>query len=219
MHRWKLVGGLAAVVAAGVLGSALPGNAQKKPKADPVVGYVDLGRITDKIKETPEWQQMVKSFEDEKSKYQDEIQYLTKIRYLTTAERQELENLRAKKTATDAEKAKIADLEGRSDAMDKEFQSLAGVEKPTDQQKQRLQELGKLRENAIASLQDETEKRAQLLQKREGEALDQTQDRIVKLVSDVANGKDLAMVIDRQALLYGGLDLTNDVLKKLGARP
>ena len=62
MHRWKIASSVAALVAAGLLGSALPGMAQKdsKKKTDSPVGYVDLGRITDQIKKTQRWQVMTR---------------------------------------------------------------------------------------------------------------------------------------------------------------
>ena len=220
MHRWNIAAGIAALVTAGVLGSALPGMAQKdKKKIDTTVGFVDLGRVTDQIKKTPTWQVMTTKFEDERKKYQQEIADLTKIRYLSDVERKELETLNAKQKPSEAEKARIGDLQNRSEAMDKEFQQLAGVEKPTPEQDARIKALAKMRENAISSLQEETEKRSQQLREMEGQVLEEMQGKILKIVEQVSESKNLTLVVDRQAVLYGGQDLTEDVLKKLGSAP
>lgn len=220
MHRWKIASSVAALVAAGLLGSALPGMAQKdKKKVDSPVGYVDLGRITDQIKKTQRWQVMTSKFEDDRRKFQQEIADLTKIRYLSDAERKELTELNTKQKPTDAEKARISDLRDRSDNLDKEFQTLAGVEKPTAEQEARIKTLAKMRENAISALQEETEKRSQQLRELEGTVLEEMQGQILKIVEQVSESKNLTLVVDRQAVLYGGQDLTEDVLKKLGGAP
>jgi outer membrane protein len=220
MSHWKVAGGLAALFAAGILGSQLPSVAQggKKKPVDSPVGFVDLGRVTDQIKKTPTWQVETKKFEDERNRLQDEIANLTKIRYLTDAEKVELSNLRAKSKPTDAEKAKIGELEGRSEKLDKDFQMLASVEKPTPEQDARIKEIAKIREQAIGKLQDEAEQRSLKLREMEGKVLEAMQDKIIQIVSDISENKNVTMVMDRQAVLYGGQDLTEDVLKKLGAK-
>jgi Skp family chaperone for outer membrane proteins len=220
MNRINVMGLAGVLIAAGVLGAALPGVAQKNAKAkDSTVGFVDLGRVTDQIKKTPTWQVMTKRFEDERTKFQAEIADLTKIRYLSDVERKEFETLKAKAKPTDSEKARTAELEARSDALDKEFTTLAGQEKPTPEQEARLKALAKMRETAVNALQEETDKRSQSLRDLEGQVLEEMQGKILKFVEQVADSKNLVMVIDRQAVLYGGLDLTEDVLKKLGSAP
>ncbi|MCC2670165.1 MAG: hypothetical protein K0Q72_2636 [Armatimonadetes bacterium] len=220
MKSWKLAGLIGLLVAVGVGGAALPGNAQKKNDKDKVesaVGFVDLNRIMEQIKKTPTWLTMTKKFDDERTKFQAEIAGLTKLRYLTVTEREELDRINAKKSVTDSEKARIAELQAKSEAIDKEAQTLAGVEKPTDEQRKRIDELATLRKSAIANLQDETELRTKKLQELEGTVLDDMQGKILENVQQVAKSKGLALVVDQRAVLYGGQDLTEDVLLKLGA--
>ena len=217
MDRWKVAGTLAAIVLAGTLGTQLPGVAQKKGKADTSVGYVDLGQVTEQIKKTSTWQVRTKEFDDKRSKFSDEIAYLTKTRYLSESERKELETLKAKTKASGTEQARIDELEKRSEALDKEFQQLAGTEKPTPEQDKRIKELSAMRQAAIDALQGEGEKRTQSLRELEGTVLESMQGEILKKVSEVADGKNLTLVVDRQAVLFGGQDVTPDVLRKLGA--
>jgi Skp family chaperone for outer membrane proteins len=218
MMAWKSAGLVAALVAVGLTGAATQGHAQKKDKekADSTVGFVDLARVMDQIKKTTTWTRETKRFDDERVKFQGEIAALTKVRYLTVPERETLTQLRAKPTATASEKARIAELEAKSDALDKEAQTLAAVEKPTEEQGKRIEELAKLRQAAIANLQDETEQRSQALQALEGKVLDEMQDKILEHVQGVAKNKGLTFVLDQRAVLYGGQDLTDDVLLKLG---
>ena len=221
MKNWKLAGVVGLLVAIGVGGAALPGNAQKKgdknEKVDSTVGFVDLNQIMEQIKKTPVWLTQTKKFDDARTKFQAEIAGLTKLRYLTPTERQDLDSLNAKKSVTDGEKARITELQNKSEAIDKEAQSLAAVEKPTDEQRKRIDELSDLRKKAIANLQDETEQRSKKLQDLEGTVLDEMQGKILENVQQVAKSKGLALVVDQRAVLFGGQDLTEDVLQKLGA--
>jgi Skp family chaperone for outer membrane proteins len=217
MQRWKLAGCLAALVAAGVLGAAVPGNAQKpKGKPDSPIGFVDLAQVTDKVKDTAEWKVNVRTFEDSRSKFRNEIENLAKLRFLTPAELEELRNLNAKPKATDGEKERVTQLTTKSSQLDQEYNRLAMTEKPNDTDSKRLKELTTMREQAGTAIQAEYEKRAQQLQKLEGEMLDKMQTKILEVVGQVAEKQNLALVVDRQAVLYGGNDLTQEVLKKLG---
>jgi len=215
MQQWKVAGCVAAAVAAGVMGLAFPGKAAPAAKPTPTIGFVDLSTVTDQIKQTPNWKVMVTKFEDAKSRYRDEIENLTRIRYLDTKDRAELDNLRAKGKASDAEKARIDQLMKASDQLDQEYQTLGQTEKLTDEQKARLAELKKKREEGINNLQQETDKRAESLRKLEADVLDEMQGKVIKTVGEIAQRKDLVLVLDRQAVLYGGQDLTQDVLQKL----
>jgi hypothetical protein len=78
MDRIKMAGCVAAVVTAGVVGIAFPGKAAPSKTPAPVVGFVDLGLVTDQIKQTPNWKVMVTKFEDAKTKYRDEIEGLVR---------------------------------------------------------------------------------------------------------------------------------------------
>jgi Skp family chaperone for outer membrane proteins len=49
----------------------------------------------------------------------------------------------------------------------------------------------------------------------ESSVLDAMQRRVLQAVEKVAQNKNLGLVLDRQMVLYGGQDLTKDVLKQL----
>jgi len=163
------------VVAAGVLAAAcfgvatLPGHAAKgdDKKADALtgLGYVDLGKVTDAIKQTSTWQTMTQKFDTKKNAFQSELESLNKTRYLSEAERTQLANLKAKPKPTAGETADIVKLEGRSETLDREAQTLAAIEKPTADQQKRITELAEMRKTALNKLQDESDKRTEELKK------------------------------------------------------
>jgi len=208
---------ITAAAVAGLFLVAYPGKGAPKDAKGSSVGFVDLALVTDKLKQTQEWQVMVKQFEDKRAQFRTEMQDLTKIRYLSEPERAEFTNLKAKAKPADSEKARIGELEGKSNKMDQEFQTLAVLEKPNDEQGKRLKDLQTTREKALDALKDEESKRAQQLSMMEAELLDKQQEKVLKIVGQVAQNKDLEMVVDRQLILFGGTDLTQDVLKKIGS--
>jgi Skp family chaperone for outer membrane proteins len=207
---------IAAAAVAGLFLTAYPGKGAPKDAKLGSVGFVDLSLVTDKLKQTQEWQVMVKQFEDQRAKFRTEMTDLTKVRYLTEQERAEFTNLKAKPKPSDSENARIKDLEGKSNKLDQEFQTLAGLEKPTAEQEARLKDIQKTRETALEMLKDEEQKRAQQLAQMEANLLDKQQEKVLNIVKQVAQNKDLEMVVDRQLILFGGQDLTPDVLKKIG---
>jgi Skp family chaperone for outer membrane proteins len=218
MKGWKLSACLAALVVAGTLGAATTGNAQrgKAPAKETLVGFVDLQEVTEQIKLTSEWQVLVNKFEDESRKAENELEAMSRIRYLTQEERTELSGLRAKARPTDADKQRIEALERRSNELEREYQQLALVEKFSPEQDARRRELDQMRTEAVDVIQTERNQRVQRLQQMQAEVLEGMQEKILKIVSEVADKKNLAMVVDRQAVLYGGENLTSEVVKKLG---
>jgi Skp family chaperone for outer membrane proteins len=217
MQKMKMVGAAALLAVVGLGMSALPGHAYA-PKQDAIsgLGYVDLAKVTDAIKQTSTWQTMTQKFDAKKNGFQQELEALNKTRYLTEAERGQLATLKAKAKATAGETADISRLEGRSDELDKEAQTLAAIEKPTAEQQTRIKELAEMRKTSLAKLQDEGDKRTEELKKLETDLLESMQNQVLKYVEQVAKSKNLTMVVDRQVILFGGDDLTQDVLKKLG---
>jgi len=215
MQTWKAAGLAAALVVGLGLVTTLPGQAQGPKKTDLSVGFVDLGLVTEQIKQTDSWRNELKKFEDTKARLRDEIDGLTKVRYLTKAEREEYKNLRAKPKASDSEKERIGKLERKSEDMDQEYMQLGQTEKLSDQQIARVKELKDVRERALAELQTEAENRAQQLQGIEAGVLDTLQKKVLQAVEKVSQNKGLGIVFDRSTVLFGGVDLTPDVLKQL----
>ncbi len=215
MQNWKAIGTILALVGVGVLSTAAPGQAQRNDRANSPVGYVDLAQVTDQLKKTTAWAGDLKRFEDERQKAFNELKLLNDTRYLSPSEREELRNLSAKPRPSSSEEQKIKDLLKRSDELDREFQTLSTVDKPTPAQDARLRQLTMLRETGRAGYQDEEQKRQAKLSDFQVSMLKQMDDRIRKIVEQVAEARKLTLVVDAQLVWYGGQDITPDVLKKL----
>ena len=214
MSRWKLAGCLV-VGAALALGVVVPGSANGARANRIRFGYVDLALITEKIRNTAEWLANMRAFENARTRYRDEIENLVKLRFLSPAEMEELKNLHARPMATEAERKRIAQLETKSSLLEEEYQRLAMTETPTAADRKRLKELTALREASSATIQKEYELRAQELQELEKEMSDRIQVRILEVVRQVARKHGMVLAVDRQAVLNGGVDLTQKVLREV----
>lgn len=220
-HKFGI--GVAAVgVAATLLGAAssyggAPAGKNNAPAAaeSSSIGFVDLNQISEEIKKTASWQKMVQKATETRTKYSTELDDMVQRRHLTEAELKELAELQAKPKPTDAEKEKVTKLLRKSDDMDKEFNDLANTTPLTPQQTTRMQELSELRNKAGQKLQTARGEREEKLQEMEAEMLGELQTKILKVVSDAAKSQNLEIIVDKQALLYGGKDITSVVITKM----
>ena len=172
-------------------------------------------QVSDEVKKTPSWQKMVEKATEKRTQLSQELDDLVARRHLTDADVKELATLQAKAKKTDAETERISKLLRKSDEIDKEFNDLANVEKLSPQQSARLQELSKMRSDAGQKLQAARSEREEQLQKLETDMLSELQTKILKVVSDVAKAQNVEIVVDKQALLFGGRDLTSIVVQKM----
>jgi len=181
------------------------------------LGVVDLARVMEQMQKSPEWIDANRRFEVERIAFQQEIAAMTNNRYLTPVEREELVRLTARTNVTMAERARVTALQSKSEALDREAQALAALEKPDQAQQQRIEDLARLRQIAIVDRQRKPEVRPGKPQKRGAAPLDEMQDRILKVIQQVAKRKGLRVVLNQRAIMLGGYDLTDEVLLKLGA--
>jgi Skp family chaperone for outer membrane proteins len=225
MWNHKLAIGTAAVgVAATLLTAAAgygraPDKSRDRNKEDTVstVGFVDLDAVSAEVKKSPTWQKLFQKATETRTTFGKELDELVQRRYLTEAEKKELDELQGKAKPSDAERARISKLLMQSGQMDDEYTELANIssDKMTPKQSARLQELNRLRSEASNRLQAERAKREDKLREMETQMLSDMQTQILKVVSDVAKGQSVEVVVDRAALLYGGKDLTSQVIAKL----
>lgn len=190
---------------------------RNKEDAVSTVGFVDLDAVSAEVKKSPTWQKLFQKATETRTTLGNELDDMVKRRYLTDAEKKELDDLQGKAKPSDAEKERIGRLLMKSNQMDDEYTELANIssDKMTPQQSARLQELNRLRAEASNRLQSERAKREDKLREMETQMLSDMQTQILKVVSDVAKGQNVEVVVDRAALLYGGKDLTSQVISKL----
>ena len=220
-HKFGI--GVATVgVVATLLGAAssyggAPAGKNNQPAAEAAgsIGFVDLNQISEEVKKTASWQKMVQRATETRTKYSTELDDMVQRRHLSDAEMKELAELQAKPKPTDAEKERVTKLLRKSDDMDKEFNDLANTSPLTPQQTTRMQELSEFRNKAGQKIQAARSEREEKLQEMEAKMLGELQTKILKVVSDTAKSQSLEVVVDKQALLYGGRDITATVITKM----
>lgn len=158
-------------------------------------------------------------FEESRNRLRSEIEDQAKLRFLSPVELTELKALRDKPKTIAEEKARITQLEAKSSQLDQEYQNMAALGKPSEADMRRMKELSAIRDAArfVLANNQSAQTYAQL-QKLESGMLDQMQTRILQAVQQVARRHKLAMVVDRQAVLGGGVDLTPEFSRELEKR-
>jgi Skp family chaperone for outer membrane proteins len=150
-----------------------------------------------------------------KTKIQDELEKKQQIAYLTAAQRDELEKLQAKTSTTDAEKARIAELTRATAKIDKELVDLSQKTNPTPAESARISELTQQRQKGIEKFTNDRDAAQQELDTQAMELVNGLQEKITKAVEDVARERGLAMVVHKEARIFGGEDITEAVIGRL----
>jgi Skp family chaperone for outer membrane proteins len=215
MKRTSLIPALV-VVALGVgLFALRPGITTAAPRtaaASLPLGFVDIKKV---FNDAPAAQAAVRQAEQLKSQLQGELTLMQETLALTEAEQKQLRELMAKKTPNDADKAKIAELRGRTAKLADEQRSLQQKPNASEAERARMKELTDLFMAAETRLQSEMENRQNQLNQKGDELMNMLQEKILKAVEDTAREQGLSMVVDKQARLFGGVDITSGVVNKL----
>jgi Skp family chaperone for outer membrane proteins len=178
------------------------------------VGYVDVQKV---LLDSPAAVEARKHAEDLKTQLQGQLALQGDLLFLSDAEQTELNGLEEKPqtSLSDKEKQRIAQLQKQSHDAEAELLALQQKSQPTDTEKSRMSDLSNMRSRNTTRLQKAQQSAQEDLDKQAGALMDQLQERILKVVEQVATQEKLAMVVDKQARLYGGRDITGLVVDKL----
>jgi Skp family chaperone for outer membrane proteins len=207
----RAIGAAAAVIAAvfGVCAAALAQGA-----AQPTVGVVDVQKAFNEYKVTTasneEINRMVEGF-------RRELDIRASHRLLGEDEIKELVRLRSKSPLTDADRTRIDELERISKQRDEELNALSNKAELTEQERARLKELRDLANRNDANGRTLAEDYSQQIEQRKAQLSDKITADLKDAIARVAQAKGLATVVDKIAVLYGGVDITDDVIKALNS--
>jgi Skp family chaperone for outer membrane proteins len=176
------------------------------------VGYVDVQKV---LQDSPAAVNARKEAESLKTRLQEQLAMQGDLLFLAEPEQEELKKLQAKEQTSDKEKARIADLQRKSQAAEEELRTLQQKTGASDAEKVRLSELSNMRSRNMSRLQLAQQNAQEELDKRAGDLMEALQTRILKAVETVATEEQLSMVVDKQARLYGGRDITEMVVNRL----
>lgn len=187
--------------------------ANDKDEAGPA--YVDLAKVLTEFRKTTAFGKYQVKLRDQAKQFDEEMLTLAQLRYCTDAERAEGLALKAKPNQNAKEKARLAELLKKGDSVDNEIAALSQKPKPTSEESARIVELSKRRTEAVQALAKEQADRRDQLRRMEGSLMADVETDLLKLVEKLAKDQKLATIYERRAVLVGGNDLTEQVIKKL----
>jgi outer membrane protein len=202
---------LAAVLVGGLL--AAPAVAADAPPLS--LGYVDVQEVFGKYEKTKTCNADLEAYAKQ---LEQTMQAIAPYKLLDDNEFKELMDLVAKPNPTDKDKERLAALEGREKALDKELKDLQANKEPTELEKARLKELqdkSAKADDEIAKLSDQYDNQ---FNAKKDELSKQIRDDILKAIDAIAKQKALNLVMDKVAVLYGGVDITQPVIENLNGK-
>jgi Skp family chaperone for outer membrane proteins len=201
------------------LGAAFVGFARSMPawaEADrPKWGVIDMERVA---VEYQEMQRLNQEFQDFQRNQEIELQEQHTTRLLTDAERQEFADLSAMGAPTEARTERLKELGGLSDEREQRLLELGKKDECTEEEAAERQELEARYEARMAELVAlQAEMKAGRVGKYE-ELSKLVADSVDNAIKAAAEEQKLALVLRKDSVMYGGVDITEAVLAKLNAK-
>jgi Skp family chaperone for outer membrane proteins len=194
---------------------AVPVAAAPKAADPNAPAYVDIGKVLAAYRKTPAFAKYGLKVREQTQVFSQEMETLAQFRYLNEADRKEALLLKSKPNPSTKDTARLAELKKKSDEVDNEAATLSQKSAPTDAERARITAISTQRTAAIRTLAKEESDRRDALRKLESETLGEVENELLKLVERVAKDMKLSYIYERRAVLFGGTDITEDVLKKL----
>jgi len=201
--RWTL----ALLIAAAVCAAAPAWSADA-----PVIGVVEYNKIladyTEYVKAEEKYQEFFKES-------QDKLDRAAKNLLLNDAEKQELQDLRDSAALSGEQKERMEELLRLTDQRYKEWDTLRLRPERNDEDEARFQELSdvlKTRNEELQQLKEDLEKDRKT---KADELMEPINQKIDDALAEVAKKQKLIAILDKDSVLYGGKDVTANVLAEL----
>lgn len=180
------------------------------------VGVVDVTKV---YAEAPRIKQLREQLDKRRVELSTKLEIRGQSLMLSEEQVRELIDLKLKPTPTEAEKTKIKQLVDLERANDDELKTLQGTAQPTDAQKTRMNELAEIQKKSkTIGEQMERDYNSQLQNEAMGlESKAATE--IEEVIKTVAQAKKLSFVFAKDAVFFGGVDVTTEVIGKLDRKP
>ncbi len=201
------------------LGAAFVGFASSMPalaEADgPKWGVIDMGRVAIEYREM---QTLNQRFQDFQRNQEIELQEAHTTRLLTDGERQEFTDLSAMGAPTEARTQRLKELRELSDEREQRLLELRKKDECTEEEAAEWQELEARHEARMTELAVlQAEMKASRVAKYE-ELSKLVADSVDNAIKVVTGKQKLALVLRKDSVMYGGVDITEAVLAKLNAK-
>lgn len=179
-------------------------------------GVVDTERVAADYQQMAELNGQFQQFQREQ---ETELERQHKARMLDDDERREYLDLIEMGAPTPERDARILALGQLSDERENTLLDLRENEARTPEEEADYTRLNQLYQIRVKELSDLQLRAQQAVRQKLEEFNKIVTDNVQQAVKAVAEEKQLAIVIRKEAVLHGGLDITDDVLAKLNARP
>jgi Skp family chaperone for outer membrane proteins len=200
-------------VAVGLLFVASAGMAADSGIA---VGIVDVTKV---YAEAPRVKQLRETLDKHTLDLSKKLEIRGQNLMLTEEQVRELIDLQTKVNPTEAEKAKIKQQTDLERGNDEELKKLQAATQLDDKQKARLNELTDLQKKSkTTGEQMEKDYNAQL-QTEAKDLESKAASEIEQVIKKIAEDKKFAFVFAKDAVFYGGTDVTSQVIDKLERKP
>lgn len=185
---------------------------QAQGNAQPVIGMVDVQRAFDEYKNTKASNEEINRLA---ATFMRELEVREKHRHLSEADMAELVRLATLANPSTEDRNKLQQLENRSKQLDEEFNALVQKADLSEAERQRQVELRNNRSRNEQNYRNLQEDYLEQLEKRKNELSSKITEDIRQAIEKVAQQQGLATVVDKIAILYGGKDVTDEVIKVL----
>jgi len=188
-----------------------PGLAQAQ---QPAVGTVDTGRIATEYKGMQALNLQYNDFQRER---EQKLMDRQRVMMLVDADYTKYLDLKQAAAPTESTQKQLTDLETSAKQREDRYRALADKRDRTAEEQKEYDELNKVynqRMGEMRVLQDSLAKEVQAKREELTKTITTSLDTAIKTV---AEAKKLSLVIAKEAVLYGGTDITNEVLEKLNA--
>lgn len=209
MHKFRVVALSVAAVVAAVCFSGISALAADNSTK---IAVVDLQKV---YKDAPRVKQYMEELDAFRAELGQKLEIRSQNMMLNEDEIKELIDLKIKTTPTDKEKARITELEGMERSRDAELKQLQSTKDLTDQQKARQTELQNLQNSSKTTGESLEKDYNSNLQNKVQELDDKAKADMQDAINKVAEAKGYSLIFDKSAVMYGGTDITDQVIAKL----
>jgi Skp family chaperone for outer membrane proteins len=204
MTAWALA---VMLVGVGQTASAAPAADQAQKTA-----VVDIEKVYSNAPRVKQYSEELNAFGQDLGK---KVDIRNKYMMLNETEIQELVLLKTKSSRTSAEDTRMKELEEAERTRDAKYSTLQETKEPTEEQKTQLKELRDMRQKAKDTLDALARDYDGQLKSKQQELLGKADVDIRDAITKVATAKSISMVLAKDAVLFGGTDITDDVIKNL----
>jgi Skp family chaperone for outer membrane proteins len=188
-----------------------PGLAQAQQLA---VGLVDTSRIATEYKGMQAFNQQYNDFQRER---EQKLMDRQRVMMLADADYVKYLDLKQAGAPTESTQKQLTDLEAQAKQREERYRALADKKDRTEEEGKEYDTLNQLytqRMSEMRALQDSLAKEVQGKREELTKTITTSLDAAIK---SIAEAKKFSLVVAKEAMLYGGTDITNEVLEKLNA--